>query len=634
MKKILRALLSLLVVFGIATFAIACGDNNETPAGPQDVELTERLASNDEGVYTVAAENGTANITCTKSEGKEWSALAAPIANTTGIQSLRFTVKGSCVVIFKIESKAGNKEVKLQLDSVSKAYEWDLTGADEQAILAGENFTVIVFVLPGLAEGTGEITISNFVLSIEEALYNPINSGYTNIKEDVNNYDGVSSKFNVNDKWKEIDTGTYTFEKTDNGLVVNYTKTDTYNYALSPVAGAFGHFEYITIIVTGTAGEKLLVKAEGTGVAKEVEFEFTGERQIVTLDLSELDEAARGNVEKVLIFAQPNVAEGSGQFTIHEMYYTTEYEGEKPVVEAPKYNAEIYWGPSNEGTWSPLWGAWYSGGNDVFAWNNDTKTVSFADRTDYAWSVFGVDVRGNLGDFSTLTWKVKATDGLLFKFVVEYEGGRTEYHAQETKGNGEEQTIVLDLTVLTMEQRQSIKRIGFFTGWQLNSGDTGNYFPAGEIQVLTCDFGGYNALNVSGADTFDVNHSFYDISNPTRSYTVTTADGVTTIEMDKKDNAYAGAMFIFSGSLEGYTQLKYDFGFGEGVTKVAIKIEGTKGAHEFKEATGISAAGAGTIDLTSIASVLTGANKVIIMVNFGEPTAKGTLTINTLEFVK
>ena len=397
MKKILRALLSLLAVFGIATVAVACGDDKETPTQgqqeTQEAELTKSLAANDEGVYTVAVENGTANITCTKSAGMEWSALAAPVANTAGMQSLRFMVSGTCQVLFKIQSEVGGKEVKLQVNSVPTGYEWDLSGAEEQAILAGANFQVLVFVLPGLAEGTGEVTISNFVLSVEEAMFNPINSGYTNINADVNNYDGVSSTFNINSLWAENDKGTYEFEYTNEGTVVKYTKKDTYNFAVSPIAGAFGKFPYITIVVTGTAGEKMLVKAE-TNPAKEQEYTFTGERQVVTLDLSELEESNRGSLTRVMLFAQPGVGSGSGQFTIHDIYFTTEYE-----AEAPKEDLTIYydgfaktldlnrnWSGSDEGVFEVADGA-------------APINVNYTRTAGQSWSHLFVPVKGQLGNF-------------------------------------------------------------------------------------------------------------------------------------------------------------------------------------------------------------------------------------------
>ena len=469
MKKILRALLSLLAVFGIATVAVACGEDKETTSQgqqeTQEVELTKSLTANDEGVYTVSAENGVANITCTKTAGMEWSALAAPVANTAGMQSLRFMVEGTCQVLFKIQSEVGGKEVKLQLNSVSTSYEWDLTGAEEQAILAGANFQVLVFVLPGLAEGTGEVTITNFFLSVEEAMFNPINSGYTNINADVNNYDGVSSTFNINNLWTEGDKGTYEFEYTAEGTVVKYTKNDAWNYALSPVGGAFGKFPYITIIVTGTAGEKVLVKAEGTGVAKEIEIAFTGERQVVTLDLSEIAEATRGNVAKVLLFAQPGATSGSGQFTLHNIYYTTEFEAQEDKTIhydgfSKNLNLNLNW----------------AGTDDVYTIANEESpwVVNYDKAAGQNWANLYVDVKGQLGNFSTLTFGTEFAEGV--QYIVKIQSADNTI-AKEYKGVGtgacDGKTI--DLSDLTVAQRDKLSKVLIFVDYENAEANNGSF---------------------------------------------------------------------------------------------------------------------------------------------------------------
>ena len=472
MKKILRALLSLLAVFGIATVAVACGEDKETPTQgqqeTQEAELTKSLAANDEGVYTVAVENGTANITCTKSAGMEWSALAAPVANTAGMQSLRFMVSGTCQVLFKIQSEVGGKEVKLQVNSVPTGYEWDLSGAEEQAILAGANFQVLVFVLPGLAEGTGEVTISNFVLSVEEAMFNPINSGYTNINADVNNYDGVSSTFNINSLWAENDKGTYEFEYTAEGTVVKYTKKDTYNFAVSPIAGAFGKFPYITIVVTGTAGEKMLVKAE-TNPAKEQEYTFTGERQVVTLDLSELEESNRGSLTRVMLFAQPGVGSGSGQFTIHDIYFTTEYEAEAPKEDLTIYydgfaknlNLNLNWAGSDEGV--------YTIANAASPWE-----VNYTKAAGQNWANLYVDVKGQLGNFSTLTFGTEFAEGV--QYIVKIQSADNTV-AKEYKGVGtgacDGKTI--DLSDLTVAQRDKLSKVLIFVDYENDKANNGSF---------------------------------------------------------------------------------------------------------------------------------------------------------------
>lgn len=657
MKKILRALFSLLAIFGFATVAVACGEPEEPTQGEQqtqDVELTAKLAANDEGVYTVTAENGTAEIACTKSVGMGWSALIAAVENAAGKQSLRFTVKGDCKILVKIESAAGNKQVELELEANPKAYEWDLSPAEEQAILAGANFKVLIFALPGLEEGSGSLTISNFVLSTEEAMFNPINSGYTNVPEIVVPetplgkeefvYDGTSETFNINRNWSKLDEDqeTYTFTEVENGVEVSYNLSN-WQFAKSAFYGDYRKFTHVTIKVTGTAGEKLLVKVEGNGrsFAKEERFVFNGEEQILTLDISDVKESLRASGYCVLLCGNDGQG-GQGTFTIHELYLGTEDETDlgEPVFVRP--NPEVYW--TGE-TFSPLngawycggqpWGDWHSEGTDKFTWNAETKTVSFADRTGYDWHVFGVDVRGNFANFSKLTYKFTATEGLKIKFLVLY-GNKQSKELQEVVATGAEQTVELDLSVLTADERSSIQRIGFFTGYQLNSADA-DYTPAGEVKLHAVEFGGYATTTKTGADTFECKY-FFDYRGPVQNYSIYRADNKTVVNFDKQSGSeWEGMVCFLDGNLAGYTTLNYDVELSEGAF-ITIKIEGSKHL-ELKldgDAT-VKATGSGSIDLTKIdgmSEALAGAQKVVVFINLGQTNVNGTVTINSLTFTK
>ena len=609
MKKILRALFSLLAIFGFATVAVACGEEPETPTQgeqqAQDVELTAELAANDEGVYTVAVENGTANITCTKTTGMAWSALEAAVSNTTGMQSLRFTVSGSCQVFFKIQSEAGAKEVKLNLATVPTAYEWDLSGAEEQAILAGANFKVVVFVLPGLEEGTGSVTLSNFVLSVEEAMFNPINSGYTNIKSDVNNYDGVSSKFDINNLWAEADKDTYVFEKVEDGVLVKYTKKDTYNYAATPIAGAFGKFPYITIVVTGTAGEQILVKAE-SDPAKETTYTLSGDRQVFTLDLSELTEAGRGAAGRILLFAQPGVGSGSGQFTIHEMYFTTEYEQEEDLTVyydgiSKNFNVNLNWRQSDAGV--------YTINNAESPWEVD---YSKAANQNYA-SLY-VDVKGQLGNFTKLTFGTEFAEGLQYIVKIQNADGTI---AKEYKGvgtgvcDGKE----IDLSDLTVAQRDALCKILIFVDYENNNASTGSF----KIHWFGLEgflYRGVGAVEYTDGEASPNMNTLWTPNNPA-SYEVTSDASPWVIAYNKTaEQAWDHVIaYVLGGRLGNFSELKAGLKAPLGVV-LKVKVEGD-GVGKEVDYTGTGAYGDFSMDLSDLS--VEQRNKITKVIIFAAP---------------
>ena len=632
MKKILRALLSLLAVFGIATVAVACGNDDKETASSgqqqsQDVELTASLTANDEGVYTVAAENGTANIACTKTAGMEWSALAAKVENAAGMQSLRFTLKGTCQVLIKIQSDMGGKEVKLQLTAVPTAFEWDLAGSEEQTILAGANFQVLIFVLPGLAEGTGEVTISNFVLSKEEAMFNPITSGYTNINADVNNYDGVSSTFNVNSLWVENDKGTYEFEYTAEGTVVKYTKTDTYNFASSPVGGAFGKFPYITIAVTGTAGEQILVKVEGDGVAKESVYSLTGEKQVVTLDLSDLEEAKRGAITRVMLFAQPGVGSGSGQFTLHDVYFTTEYEAEAPKQDLTIYydgfaknlNLNLNWAGSDEGV--------YTIANENSPWE-----VNYNKAAGQSWANLYVDVKGQLGNFSTLTFGTEFAEGV--KYIVKIQSAdNTVAKEYAGVGTGACDGKTIDLSDLTVAQRDKLSKVLIFVDYENSEANSGSY------KIHWFGLEGFNYRGVGaveyteGSNSPDMNQ-IWSASNPS-CYTLTRPEGQPwSISYTKTaDQAWEHVIaYVLGGKLGNFSQLNAGFLAPEGVV-LKVKVEGNGVAKEV-DYVGTGAYEGFSMDLSDL--TIEQRNNIYKVIIFAAPgnseAVSGTFEIHWMSF--
>ena len=181
-----------------------------------------------EEVYSLEVKDGKATINAEKKSGTEWANLNAPVYDVAHMQSLRFTISGDCTTFVKIESSTGNKQVELVLSAEAKAYEWDLSGEAEQAILAGDNVKVLLFVMAGAAEGKGTVTVTNFKFSVDKAMFGIIESGYNNypkeeLPEYAQIYDGTSETFNINSNWRQNEKNTVVEGDVE-------TKVDTYTF--------------------------------------------------------------------------------------------------------------------------------------------------------------------------------------------------------------------------------------------------------------------------------------------------------------------------------------------------------------------------------------------------------------------
>ena len=599
------------------------GGETTTQTQSADINLVDKLTADESGAYTVTKNNGALEIAVTKAAGQEWAhCYCAVTESLANIKSLRFTISGTCKVIVKVESSAGGKEVTLQLGSTAVGYEWDLTGADEKAILAGENVKVLIFALPNMAAGSGSFTVSNFVLSEEEAMYNPITSGYTNINLEANNYDGVSETFDINNYWVENDGGTFSYEKqADGSLKLNFT-TASWQFARCSLAGSFGKFPYMTIKLQGAQGITVLFKAEGsTAPAKELFINLTGAEQIVTFDLSDYTSDQR-EASNYLMFATASEwgAQASGEVLFKAIYFTSQYEGEKTYT-AKKYDGMAHTFDVNSD--------WHGNDKGVFEVTNETSPweVSYTKAQGQEWSALVSLVEGKFGNFKTLKFGIEVAEGTKYMVKVQGDGVAKEL---ELTGTGAYAMNTIDLSTLTVDQRNAINQVLIFIAMDKNEANSGTFkihhigFEDYDPPIAVNEYDGMsNSFNIN-ANWFSGDAGVFTVNNETSPWEISYTKAA--------DQGWSALKSQFSGKVGNFSRVTFGLELPEGM-KFIGKVEGNGNAKEVS-GVGTGVCAAFTIDLSELSvAERDGLNTFLLFVDYENAEANtGSLKMHWCGF--
>lgn len=125
--------------------------------------------------------------------------------------------------------------------------------------------------------------------------------------------------------WSAGDKNIYQINTQDGKLVLDYTKTDTYQYVSGPIGATAEEKEsYKTFVLTAsmtTSAEwsTLLVKFGDGSNAREFNFELSATEKTYEIDVSDYDLASK---EVILLFADSGWRDVTGKITITEMYLT------------------------------------------------------------------------------------------------------------------------------------------------------------------------------------------------------------------------------------------------------------------------------------------------------------------------
>ena len=511
---------------------------SEAPVSTK-LDVTKRFADSGQEVYTVEEKDGGVEVSFTKKAEAEWAHALVNLAedDLSGMQCVRFTIAGSDKVKLKIESSAGGKEVDLKLTEAGGSYEWLLNGTEEQAILAGQNVKFIIFALPGAASGSGKFTLKGVEFDKEFSDEpQPIQSGYTNIRNDVNEYDGTAATFSFNKFWLENDANTYEeVDNQDGSVTLNYSVV-SYQFAAANLAGAgYDKFEYITFKASGTEGHKVLLKVEPQGVAPtEITCTFTGAAEdVFVMDLSAYTQEQRASINRILVFAEPGAPElTKGSLTIKQAYYTME--DESPVVALPELN-------DGYGRVLELERSKFTA-LDQGIYTMEGNTLSW-DENKPEWSFLVYDFGGKVAqDYTKLSYDLTLNDGATL--LVKFEGSAPAQEFRVESGQG---SIELDQNVSKWAKVVIAANPG--TDNKAGSIVFNSFKFDGRTPATVADDG---KIDLASGRMFDLGDKVYDVvKNNDGTYSVTnTAKGEWNcfgLRVTVPETAYTKATIVVSG---------------------------------------------------------------------------------------
>ena len=560
MKKVkFLKIFTLVALFALVANVYGCIDvelpssvessSGETSSVEQEetLSLLDGWAGIDEGIYTFEKSDSQLEVSYEKtSEMGElsWTAAVKDIdQDLTAFKTLRFTVVGSAMVKLKLEGTSGVAEVDIAITGVETAYEWNLM--PETAVLAGVQ-KIVIFGHPGKRDGAGTFTIKKFEFTTLTADGDAIiNTGFNNIPDDVNEYDGTGETFSFNSKWQDNGDGVYTFEYVDDGVIVDYNKGNfSYGLFKSKIFGNFSKFNYVTVKFSGPANTRILLKVlEPTYeiICKAAETDVV---QVCVYDIGKnLTEEQRAGMREILIFAAPGETNVEGTFKIHEAYFTNV--NENPVDE-PDVN--VYEGGGEDFHFNNYWHD--AGSLDYTVKVEDTDTVLTYDKAG-EWSAAKALVEGPLGDFKYIVFKVQGAAESSVMLKVEEGASKVEKSFDLT---GEVDELVLDISILTKAVRDSLKAVyliaapGSKTSGTLRIKDA--YFTndadPGVPDVIVHEYKG------TGID-LNINNNWYD--NGDKVYSVAKDGSTVIISYDKKDKEWPTVYSPVSGKLSDFVAI-------------------------------------------------------------------------------
>ncbi|MFA6987949.1 MAG: hypothetical protein WC185_02730 [Acholeplasmataceae bacterium] len=463
-------------------------------------------------------------------------------------KKLLITVTGDGEFSLILENAAGTtvKKVSIYATSFSVDYEWDLRN-DSTFLDSVRKIRIIA--APGKTGEEGNIRITKLMFSDQLADNYVINTDFSNIPSNINEYDGVADEFHFNQKWVNNEPNgnedpIYTFAYANNETTVTYDKSGGFGWAFfyNLVKGDFSKFNYIVLKVQGTAGVKVLAKFEPNNIEDDII--LNGEVQEFAIDFSALTAAEKKLINRILVFGAAGSDGAKGSFKILDAYMTDEY----TVIDPKIYNT--YNGTDET---FPLHD-WMDNGDGIYEVEKvgtDEVITYQKGETGHDWSTVAAYIKdSDVSGFERLVFEItgEAEKTALLKF--EAEGKGVELPVTFT---GEKQTFVMDLSDFTLAQLKAPKQVLIF-------GDQGKSANAsGEITVHRV----YFDVNPPVA-LFDINDGY--VSNDGGVYTFTSGETGVTVAYTK----VAGQEWSFF--YRDVTTLE-----AEGFNTLVMRFKGTAG---------------------------------------------------------
>ncbi len=595
MNKVFK-LFTVLLMVGLAFGITACKPDDPIII-PEVTEFSVLGGWTDggDGVYTLNT-NTTSELDFTYDKAAFPDAFmsSANIAfvDLSIFKKLVITVEGTGTILVKLETNDTTpaKEVGLNVTGIQGTYEWNLIA--DSAFLAKVD-KIVIIAAPGKEDSIGAVTVSELRFDVAVADGFIIQTDFSNIPTNVNEYNGTDETFDFNMKWENFAEETYTISYVGSTTVVSFDKAAGQEWSTmqSSVQGDFTDFNYVVAIVSGTVGQKFLLKA-ANGYEN---FVFlTAEEQEVVVDISAMTVAEKNAITSIFAFGKAG-AIGTGNFVIHEAFMTADYEYVAPVIIKNIYNGTDLSFTVNQ---------WYDGGDNNYALSvSGTDLIVNYDKTS-DWANMVAFIEGDMTPFSKLQIEVTGTLNKSALFKVEGPSGNIE---KPITFDGTKQTIVIDLTGMSATQLAAIDKVLIFAA---PGGSGAGQFTIHSTTFMTSDF--------SLQDTW--------IENDAGTYVFsTTVDDTVLVTYTKVSQGWAFMKSIFTAEEVA------------GLNTLNITLKGTDGKQVLVKANGVEqwVTFVGT-DETTVTFTASEFTEIIMFAEGGVDNATGTFEIISavLSYVK
>lgn len=503
MKRIGKNLLVLGLILAGVVGITAC-KRDEPPVVEKTLNVLSGFAGHAD--YTISQNTEAAlEFDYVKGEDAEVS-ISKNVEGLKVYKKLLITVTGDGEFSLILENAAGTtvKKVSIYATSFSVDYEWDLRN-DSTFLDSVRKIRIIA--APGKTDEEGNIRITKLMFSDKLADNYVINTDFTNIPSNINEYDGVADEFHFNQKWVNNEPNgnedpIYTFAYANDETTVTYDKTGGFGWAFfyNLVKGDFSKFNYIVLRVQGTEGVKVLAKFEPNNIENDII--LNGEVQELAIDFSSLTADDKKLINRVLVFGAAGADGAKGSFKILDAYMTDEYTIVDPKV-YNTYNGTDVTFPLHD---------WMDNGDGIYEVEKvgtDEVITYQKGETGHDWSTVAAYIKdSDLSGFERIVFEItgEADKTALLKF--EAEGKGVELPVTFT---GEKQEFVMDLSEFTLAQLKAPKHVLIFA----EQGKSAN--ASGEITVHSV----YFDVNPPVA-LFDINDGY--VSNDASVYTFTAGE--------------------------------------------------------------------------------------------------------------
>ena len=523
-------LLALLLMVGLAFVLVACGGDDKDIDPVTQFNVLGNFVDGGDGVYTIATNTASSlSFTYAKSTFAYGYMRSATITQDLSIfKKLVITYEGSGSILVKLETSDGTpaKEVALNVTAIQGSVEWNLIA--DSAFLAKVD-KVVIIASPGKVASTGNVTITKMEFSVNVATNFIINTGFNNIPQNENEYDGVGTTFDFNAKWEDNGDGVYDITTVGGTTVVEFDKIGfEWPYIVSKVKGDFSDFNYVVAIVSGTAGQRLILKAANQFEASVL---LTADQQEVVVDISAMTTEQKNSINQILIFGLAGNPVGTGTFTIHEAFMAEEYDYEAPVFIVNEYNGtDATFALSN----------WYDNGvGDYEIEVVGTDTIITYDKSE-AWSYAITYVEGDFKKFNVVEFEITGMSGKTALLKVEAPTGNVE---KIVTFDGTRQTFTVDISDMSDAVLESINKVLIFAAQSVNIGTGTITVHSATFKQAIITYEGYDFLNGW-------------TENDLGTYAFSTVEGSTVVDYTKGGNGWAFMRRNFlPEDAEGYNTL-------------------------------------------------------------------------------